>query len=148
MPKQTFLSKEFFVNASEKDTQQVLLSLPQFLQHIKLMSKATTTLPAKFLYQRAEPVDHHVDVSLLPLDHHFTSVCLHVSYANGNVFQKDRSVLNSLSNFEQALQAALNGKLSEYTPKETPVSSGKKLTKLALSVLASLSFFILWRKLS
>lgn len=146
MPKQNFISKEFFVNASEKDTQRILFTIPQHLRNIKLVSKHTPAHSIRFTYERPESaIHHHVDVSLLPLDSNFTSVCLHVSYSNGQVFYKDSNIINTLNNFEAAIQAALKGKLAEYEPAAPKVTTGKKMAQLMMMVVSSFSILFLKR---
>src|SRR5215218_8252212 len=117
MTRKNFISKEFFVNATEQQTHQTLFEIPQYIANIKLVEKHTPAHTVKFLYERQEAnLQYFVDVSLLPLDQDYTSVCLHITYANGQVFTKDSNIILSLNNFESAIQAALKGNLANYQP--------------------------------
>lgn len=69
MTRKNFISKEFFVNATEQQTHETLFDIPQHLNNIKLVSKHTPAHTVNFLYEREENhLHYHVDVSLLPLD--------------------------------------------------------------------------------
>ncbi len=117
MSRQTFLSKEFFVNASEQQIYQAVLTIPQFVDNIRFVRHHTIGQIVKFVYETpGHPLHHYVYVSLLPLTNQQTRVALSVSYTNGQVFGKDSLVAQVLTNFEGALYAALQGKLDEYQP--------------------------------
>jgi hypothetical protein len=145
MSRQNFISKEFFVNASEQDTQQLLLQLPHFVPAIKLAKKPVTVFTTDFIYQRSNG-DHHVMVSLLPLDHLYTNVTLHVSYANGAVFYKDQTINNSINNFEAAIHNALKGNLAHFQPQEVPIKTHKKIIQLLISVFALAGSYLFLKK--
>ena len=101
MARKNFISKEFFVNATEQQTHETLFDIPRFISNIKLVNEHTPAHTVKFMYAKDETsLPYHVDVSLLPLDQNCTSVCLHIAYVNGQVFTKDNNILLSLINFE------------------------------------------------
>jgi hypothetical protein len=149
MARKNFISKEFFVNATEQQTNETLLDIPQFVHNIKLVNKRTPAHTVKFLYEKEDlNLQYHVDISLLPLDHNYTSVCLHISYANGQVFNKDSNIILSLNNFEAAIQAALKGNLSEYQPVAKKQSTATRFANATMMLAASASMMFLSRKLS
>jgi hypothetical protein len=149
MSRKNFISKEFFVNATEQQTHETLFDIPQHIDNIKLVSKHTPAHTIKFLYERNDAdLQYHVDVSLLPLDQHCTSVCLHIAYTNGQVFTKDSHIIHSLNNFEAAIQSALQGTLACYQPLPQKQNKLAKLSHATMMVLTSLSLLFLSRKLS
>jgi hypothetical protein len=147
MPRQTYLTKDFFVTASESATKQIILAIPTFIRNIKLVGENNVIRSVKFLYERpGADLHHHVDVSVLPLNEQFTRVTLHASYANGQAFYNDDFVENTLHNFESAIMAGVNGQLSIYELKEPRISTPKKI---ATYLAASLGvFFLVWKKFS
>lgn len=149
MTRKNFISKEFFVNATEQQAQETLFEIPQHINNIKLVSKHTAAHTVKFLYERPEvSLEYHVDVSLLPLDQNCTSVCLHITYTNGQVFTKDSNIIHSLNNFEAAIQSALKGNLAEYQPLPQKSNKLAQLSHATMMVLTSMGMFFLSRKLS
>jgi hypothetical protein len=149
MTRKNFISKEFFVDATEQQAHDTLFDIPQYISNIKLVSKHTPAHTVKFLYERDETnLQYHVDVSLLPLDQNCTSVCLHISYTNGQVFTKDSNIIHSLNNFESAIQAALKGSLAEYQPLPKKQSKLAQFTHSTMMLAASVSMLFISRKLS
>jgi len=149
MARKNFISKEFFVNATEQQTHKTLFDIPQFVGNIKLVNKHTPAHTIKFLYQKNEVnLQYHVDVSLLPLDQNCTSVCLHISYTNGQVFNKDSHIINSLNNFESAIQSALKGSLASYQPLVAKQSKTAQFAHNAMMLAASVGMLFISRKLS
>ena len=149
MTRKNFISKEFFVDVTEKQAHETLFEIPRFVGNIKLVNKHTAAHTVKFLYEREEAnLQYHVDVSLLPLDQQCTSVCLHITYANGQVFTKDTNIMHSLKNFESAIQSAVSGNLASYQPLP---QRQKKMTRLVHSTMmlaASVGMLFISRKLS
>ncbi|HUQ97759.1 MAG TPA: hypothetical protein VM010_08840 [Chitinophagaceae bacterium] len=149
MTRKNFISKEFFVNATEQQTHETLFDIPQFVGNIKLVNKHTPAHTVKFLYEKEETnQQYYVDVSLLPLDQHCTSVCLHVSYANGQVFTKDSNIIYSLNNFESAIQSALQGNLASYQPLAPKQTKLAQFVQGTMMLAASVSMLFISRKLS
>jgi alkyl hydroperoxide reductase subunit AhpF len=149
MARKNFISKEFFVNATEQQTQDTLFEIPQFVGNIKLVNKHTPAHTIKFLYEReGGDLQYHVDVSLLPLDQQCTSVCLHITYANGQVFTKDSNIIHSLNNFESAIQSALNGSLDSYQPLPQKQNKVAQFAHATMMLAASVSMLFISRKLS
>ena len=149
MARKNFISKEFFVNATEQQTHKTLFDIPQFVGNIKLVNKHTPAHTIKFLYEKNEVnLQYHVDVSLLPLDQNCTSVCLHISYTNGQVFNKDSHIINSLNNFESAIQSALKGNLASYQHQVVKQSKAAQFAHTAMMLVASAGMLFISRKLS
>lgn len=149
MTRKNFISKEFFVDATEQQTQETLFGIPQFVGNIKLVNKHTPAHTIKFLYEKEEAnLQYHVDVSLLPLDQNCTSVCLHISYTNGQVFTKDSHIIHSLNNFESAIQSALKGNLDSYQPLPHKQSKVAQFAHATMMLAASVSMMFISRKLS
>lgn len=117
MPRQTFLSKDFFVDASEQETRKHILSLPSCIDSIKFVAEDSMRHSIKFVYERPadDPENYNcIQVILLPLNVDQTKITLHGSYAHGNVFHNQSEVFNALNNFEAAVRAALGGTISEF----------------------------------
>ncbi len=146
MPRQTFISKEFFLNASEKNTRLTLLSLPQVIEDVKFIRESNVLHSMRFLYQNTNnKKNYQVDVSLLPLNDNYTHVTLHVSHTNGQVFNNDNFIKYALVNFENAVHAAINHDLSLYAPR-TDEKKSNKLRYIINSLGLSMNGFILKRK--
>lgn len=149
MNRRNFISKEFFVNATEQQTHETLINIPQHICDIKLVAERTPAHTVKFFYERPDAnLQYHVDVSLLRLDHNYTSVCLHITYANGQVFTKDSNIILSLNNFEAAIQSAVNGNLASYQPLVHKPSKLAQLVHTTMMLAASVGMLFMSRKLS
>ena len=149
MSRQNFITKDFFVEASESETKQTLLSIPEYVNNIKFLGENRLVQSIKFLYERAN--DHtpqHVDVSLLPLNDKQTRITLHVGYANGQLFSKDNYIINTLHNFESAIAAAIDGNISAYTPEEPRQNVVRRVVNALVLTAASVGMFFIWKKLS
>jgi hypothetical protein len=149
MPRQNFISKDFFVNSSETAAKQSLMSIPAFMPNVKFISENIIVPSLKFLYERpGDNMHHHVDVSVLPLTDDYTKITLHVAYINGHSFHNDQYVHNALYNFETAVHAAAKGSTIEYLPKEVKQNAARKLIKMASLMIASIGMFFIWKKFS
>jgi hypothetical protein len=110
MPRQNFISKDFFANISEQDARLSLLQLTQYSPALKFIKENTLTQSFRFLYQPTESKKHYqLDISLLPLDSTYTQVCLHLAYTNGQALTTDAGAKTILMVFEQAIQALMRG---------------------------------------
>jgi len=113
MPRQNFLSKDFFVEVEETEARRCLLTLPQCSPHITFIKENALTQSLRFLYQPIDSKKHfQIDISLLPLDNTFTQVGLHLCYTNGQALHADAGAKTVLLLFEQAVHAALRGDVS------------------------------------
>jgi hypothetical protein len=148
MPRQNFLSKDFFVRASEQEIKQVMLSIPSFAKHIRFVQENKLVDSFRFSYQLPEKKQHLLDISLLPLDDQFTSVSMHVSYTNGQAFYSDPDLSLALHDFESAIQAGLKGCVTDYKPFESKPSMSKKMMQFTVSFVSFIGIFFLKKKLS
>ncbi len=149
MPRQNFISTDFFVEASESETKQTLLSIPNHLSHIKFIGENNLVQSIKFQYERSNDTNpQHVDVSLLPLNDKQTRVTLHVAYANGQLFSNDNYIVNTLRNFESAVAAAINGTIGNYIPEEPRQNVVKRVSSAIFLTMASVGLFFIWKKIS
>jgi hypothetical protein len=147
MSRQNFISKEFFVNASEHEIKQTVLTIPQFVDNIRFLREKTIGPAVKFIYETpGQEVHTYVYVSLLPLNGQQTRVALSVTYTNGQVFGKDSFVSNVLTNFEAAIYAALQGNLAGYQPAKPRASKYEKLLHNRVSFSASINKMIFWKR--
>ncbi|HVG13746.1 MAG TPA: hypothetical protein VM935_02260 [Chitinophagaceae bacterium] len=145
MPRQTYLSKDFFVNASEFETKELILALPEGIDHIKFISEDDIRHTLNFIYKghlQSDDKDNCVSVSLLPLSINQTMISLQASHANGSAFHKDVIVTNALNNFEKAIVASANGKLTEFMP--LPMKDEKKRIHVSLLALVALGACIVY----
>lgn len=143
MPRQTFISKDFFVNASEEVTKQMLIGLPTYLSNVKLMNQNIQLPSLKFIYERnMESLHQHVNVSILPLSFDYTKITLQVTYLNGHAFRKDSYVSNTLQNFEAAIKASINGSIKDYEPSEIKQSASSSFFRMATLMITFISIFI------
>ena len=90
MPRQNFLSRESFVEATEVQAKESILSVPVFVQNIKLIAENEHLQSYKFRYQiPLKNLEYHVDVTVLPLDFQYTRISLHGEHSNGQAFEND-----------------------------------------------------------
>ncbi len=146
MPRQTYLSKEFFVNASEQETRQHVLNLPNSINNIKFVAEDNVRHNLKFVYEAiSDSADSNncISVSLLPLSTNQTMISLQGSHSNGSAFHRDIQVTNALSNFELAVDAAIKGVLTEFQPVEIKRKKSSRNVSLisAVAILAGIVYF-------
>jgi proteasome lid subunit RPN8/RPN11 len=147
MPRQNFISRDFFVRASEKEVKKIILGIPEFASHIKFVQENKLVDSLRFCYQRPNKL-HNLDVSLLPLDDQFTSVSLHASHTNGQSFYSDADLSSALHDFELAIQAGLKGNVTNYMPFVAKTPMSRKFVQFTVVFLSSISLFFLKKKLS
>ena len=115
MPRQTFLTRESFVDATEQHTREALRSIPAFLASIHFVSENRPGQAYRFLYdQKTKKVNYHIDVSVLPLNDQYTRISLHASHVNGQAFYTDADLSFALHDFESAVHAAVKGDLAQF----------------------------------
>lgn len=147
MPRQTFITKEFFVNASEIDARQNIMTLPTAISNIKLVAENQKLHSVTFAYERANDVLHHIAISLLPLNDSHTQIIMHASNANGSYFYNDPYVTNAVVNFEQAICAAVKGNLSAFEPVVPKKNMSQKLFHLMALAVTFVGLLYLWKKI-
>ncbi len=149
MPRQNFLSRESFVQATELQAKESLLSVPVFAPNIKLVEENRKLQSFKFRYQIPQKsLEYHVDVTILPLDTQYTRISLHSTHCNGQSFDNDVDMKIALSDFEAAIHAALKGDVSCYHPYKPKEKKSNKFLQNVASVVASAGIFVLGKKLS
>jgi hypothetical protein len=149
MPRQNFLSRESFIDATEKQANDSLLSIPAFVPNIHLVSINKITGSNRFSYVQPEKqIEYFIDVSVLRLNEQFTRVSLHGTHVNGHSFNNDSDMAFALHDFEAAMQAALKGDVSLYVPCPPKPGNSKKFLQLASTFIASVGVFFLRKKLS
>jgi len=117
MPRQTFLSRKSFVDATEKQTRETISSIPAYVSHIVLVSENPIIESYRFSYDKADKkLQYIIDVRVLPLNDQYTRISLHASHTNGHAFYEDADMGFALHDFESAIHAALKGDLAYYKP--------------------------------
>ena len=113
MPRQNFLSLESFVEGTEIQAKQSLLSVPVFVSNIKFIAENEKLQSFKFRYQiPSRNLEYHIDVTIRPLDTQFIRISLHGEQSNGASFDNDADMALALNDFESAIEAALKGDVS------------------------------------
>lgn len=149
MPRQNFLSKESFVEATEQQAKDGILSIPVFASNIRLLVENKVLQTCKFAYYfQQKQVEYHIDVTILPLDNHYTRISLHGRHSNGESFGNDSDMAIALHDFESAIQAAIRGDVTSYKAHQPKPKTSKKFIQLAATLMASAGIFILKKKLS
>lgn len=149
MPRQNFLSRESFIDATEKQAKDSLLSIPAFASNIRYVNENRMNESFRFTYEMpVKNIKYSIDVSILPLNEKYTRISLHGRHTNGHTFNNDSDMAIALHDFESAIQAALKGDASLYKPFEPKVSNSKKIVQYTTSIAASVSLFFLRKKLS
>ena len=149
MPRQTHLSKDFFVNASEAEAKQHILTLPNWVANIKFVAEDPVRHIIRFVYERPtdEPENYNcIDVCLLPLNVDQTKITLHGSYIHGNVFYNQAQTANALLNFQLAIVAAINGSINQFELQQ--LEEEKKFKHMhiiaAATALAAIIYLLKW----
>ena len=149
MPRQNFLSRESFVEATEHQARESLLSIPVFVPNIKLIAENERLQSFKFRYQLPQKnLEYHVDVTILRLDTQYTRISLHGEHSNGQAFDNDADMAIALYDFESAIGAALKGDVSSYQPYQPKEKKPKKFLQFTAAFVASAGVFVLRKKLS
>ena len=140
MPRQSFLSTEFFVTASVEEAKRAVCVLPLHVSHIKLLKENTLANSIRFLYEHPGKQTHsYLDVSILPLDTMYVCVSLHGSFTNGQSFHSDPDISSAMQYFKKAVNAALKNDFSSLQIKAT-IKGGKK--KQGYFIKSLLSIFL------
>jgi hypothetical protein len=149
MPRQNFLSRESFVEATEYQAKESLLSIPVFASAIKLITENKMLQSFRFLYLSPKNnAEYYIEVSVLRLNELYTRVSLHGTHVNGHAFTNDADMAIALHDFESALQAAIKGDASLYKPYQPKEKTSKRFVHMAATLAASAGVFFLRKKLS
>jgi hypothetical protein len=149
MPRQNFLTRESFVEATENQAKESLLSVPVFASNIRFIAENTRLQSFRFYYLVSEKsIEYPVDVTILPLNTQYTRICLHSEHSNGKAFDNDSDMAVALRDFESAIHAALKDDVSLYKPNVPKEKKSKNILQLATTLAASAGIFFLRKKLS
>ncbi|HEY0580292.1 MAG TPA: hypothetical protein VGC75_06260 [Candidatus Nitrosocosmicus sp.] len=149
MPRQNYLTRESFVDATEKQIKESLLTIPAFASNIKLIAENKLTDSIRFNYELApKKLEYHVNISVLPLNEKYTRISLHATYANGQAFQSNSDINIALHDFESAIHAAIKGEASTYKPYKPKDSFSKRCVHFMVAFGSSLGLYFLKKKLS
>jgi hypothetical protein len=149
MPRQNFLSRESFVEATEVQAKESLLSIPVFASNLRLIAENKMLQSFKFSYRFPEKnIEYNIDVTILPLNDKYTRISLHGTHINGEAFSNDADLAIALHDFESAIESAIKGDVSLYKPYEPKEKKTRKFIQMATTVAASAGFFFLRKKLS
>jgi len=149
MPRQNFLSRESFIDATEKQAKDSLFSIPAFAPNIKFLTENKMIESIRFTYEMpVKKVQYLIDVTIMPLNEKYTRVSLHGRYADGQAFSNDADMAIALHDFELAVLAAVTGDVTQYKPYEPKVKRSKKLMQYTTTIVAAASVFFLKKKLS
>lgn len=149
MPRQNFLSREAFVEATEAQVKESLVSIPVFAANIRLVAENIKLQSYKFSYHLPQKnIEYRVDASVLPLNNQFSRISLHATHINGEAFGNDAIMAIALHDFETAILAALKGDTGLYKPYQPKEKKSKKFLQVAATLAASAGVFFLRKKLS
>jgi len=149
MPRQNYLTRESFVEVTELQAKEGVLSVPVFATNIQLINHNEALQSFRFTYTFPKKENEFiVDVSVLPLNTQYTRISLHGTHSNGEAFENDADMAIALHDFESAIEATLKGDVSLYKPYQPKEKSSKKFIQFATTVAASLGLFFLRKKLS
>lgn len=126
MYRQSFLTADFFVTASEEKAKEILTSLPGYLSHLTMLKENTIVHSTRFLYHNKETETQcYIDVSTLKLNEQYIRFNLHGSYLNGQHIQHDGEIKAALQQFEQSVFASLHQE-PMYAVKREPAKNHRK----------------------
>lgn len=149
MPRQNFLSRQTFVEASIDQAKESLLSIPVFASNIKFIAENEKLQSFKFCYELLQKnVIYYIDVTVLSLNNQYTRVSLRGEHSNGEAFDNDADMAIALHNFEKAIEASLKGDASNYQPHQPKEKKSKKFLQLSTTFIATAGLFLLRKKLS
>ena len=138
MYRQSFLSADFFVTASEQQAKEILTSLPGYLSHLTMLKENSIVHSTRFLYHNKETETQcYIDVSTLKLNEQYIRFNLHGSYLNGQPIQHDGEIKGALQQFEQSVFAALHQDTMFAVKSEQARNSSKRSSSF-LQFIASL----------
>lgn len=147
MPRQTFLTKEAFVNTTDHHLKQILFSLPDVIPVVSLIGENKLIEQIRFAYDVSEKQNYFIDVSVLTVNDQYTRLWLHASHKDGKAFQTDPQMALALQDIAAAVQATLRGEVFYYPVKEEKTKSVTKTTWFS-SVKTGFTFLFLKKKFS
>lgn len=139
MPRQTFATREFFVEACEAAAHEAIMALPYYFNRLRFLERNEKLHSLIFFYEPTEayqPV--HISISLLYFNDSHSKVTVHGSYTSKCAFSKDPYITAAVANVEAALHAAVSGNGALFEP----VVPKKKLTQRCQNVKQATTGFI------
>lgn len=117
MPRQTFATREFFVEARETAAHEAIIALPYFFNRLHFLALNEKLHSITFFYEpNGEHKPVHITISLLPFNESHSKITVHGSYTNGCAFNKDPYITTAVANVEAALHAAVSGSSASFEP--------------------------------
>jgi len=148
MPRQTFATRQFFVNACERATRQYIDDLPGLYPRLRFVSENAKLHCLLFSYApEGEQLPIQISLSTLPLNDDCTKVTVHGSFANGCAFYNNPYMTNAMQNVEAALQAAVNGN-AVFEPQQPKKKMAHRYRHARHSAAAFLNSVLRTRSLS
>ena len=149
MAGQNYLTRESFVEATELQAKESLLSIPVFAHNIKLMAENEKLQSFKFCYQLPQRnTEYNVDVTILRLNNQYTRISLHGEHRDRKAFENDVDMALALHDFESAIHAALKGDTTNYKPYKPRERKSRNLIQSIAAFAASTGIIVLGKKLS
>lgn len=146
MPRQTFLTREAFLTATDAQVKNILLSLPEVMPALSLVGENKLIEQMRFAYDAGEKQSYFIDISVLPVNDLYTRLSLHAEYKNGKAFQTDPEMNITLHDIEIAVQSILKGEVL-YFPLEQKTKSINQISWFT-SFKSSFAFLFLKKRLS
>ncbi len=141
MPRQSFLSADFFVATTEENAGKALVLLPTQNRHICLVRENSNLHTMRFSFDHTEksfPI--YIDVSLLPLNDQFVRFRLHGFYTNERRIEDNTEIELALSCFKKLAYEALQIDYPAEKIKQRTPSSIKSMFRSPASFLSMLLF--------
>jgi hypothetical protein len=145
MPRQTFLTRETFLESSENKIKELLLSLPNYCDNItyKSENQLTGILLFEFTSAGKKPT-YFVSVSILPLNDQYTRVNFHASQADHAAFYENPDMAVALQQIVGSIQALVEGRFSYFN--EPPKKAARTKTGIGTSLHSFISPLFLKKK--
>lgn len=136
MPRQTFLTRETFIESTPSSIRELILSLPTYCDDISFKSENLLTGTLLFEFSGGKKPSYLVVVSVLPLNEQCTRVHFHASQADQAAFYENPDMAIALDNINNALRALVEGNFAYFN------EYGKKPGHIKSSAWTSLQSFI------
>lgn len=146
MPRQTFLTKETFFNASEQHVKQVVYSLPEVLPELTFLADNKLIEQIRFTYQAGEKCDYVVDLSVLTVNDQYCRLSIHAAHKNGKAFVSDPEMHLVIHEIEAAVQATLKGEVYP-TPQQVKIKETRNANWMN-TFKGSLALLVMKKKFS
>lgn len=139
MPRQSFLSTDFFVATSEENALKALAAMPEQNSQVQLVKGNNLVHTTRFSFEHSgKTFQTYIDVSVLPLDDQYVRFCLHGFYANEKRIEDNTEIALALSCFEKLLYTVLKIDYPVKEKKQKANSSLKNIFRLPSSFLSML----------